>query len=180
MYYSDYNRPPEEREPIIETDQFHVHETEPPKKKKRGAAKFVALGLCCAIVGGLVGGGGVWAASRLGGAHSVIYEGTGGTTAVTLSNVDGQTVLTPEQIYAANLSAVVGVNGNVTTNVWGYTVKNAVSGSGFVISSNSTTSYILTNYHVLTASATSPCSSPTARAMTPLWWAARRTTTSPC
>ena len=149
MYYSDYNRPPEEREPIIETDQFHVHETEPPRKKKSGAAKFVALGLCCAIVGGLVGGGGVWAASRLGGAHSVIYEGTGGTTAVTLSNVDGQTVLTPEQIYAANLGAVVGVNGNVTTNVWGYTVKNAVSGSGFVISSNSTTSYILTNYHVI-------------------------------
>lgn len=149
MYYSDYNRPPEEREPIIETDQFRVHETEPPRKKKGMAAKFVALGLCCALIGGVVGGGGVWAASRLAGSHSVIYQGTGGTTAVTLSNVDGQTVLTPEEIYAANLGAVVGVNGNVDTNVWGYTVKNAVSGSGFVISSNATTSYILTNYHVI-------------------------------
>ena len=59
MYYSDYNRPPEEREPIIETDQFHVHDTEPPKPKKKGmAAKFVALGLCCALIGGAVGGGG--------------------------------------------------------------------------------------------------------------------------
>ena len=149
MYYSDYNRPPEEREPIIETNQFHVHETEPPKKKKGMAAKFVALGLCCALIGGAVGGGGVWAVSRLAGSHSVIYQGTGDTTAVTLSNVDGQTVLTPEEIYAANLGAVVGVNGNVDTNVWGYTVKNAVSGSGFVISSNATTSYILTNYHVI-------------------------------
>lgn len=149
MYYSDYNRPPEEREPIIETNQFHVHETEPPKKKKGMAAKFVALGLCCALIGGTVGGGGVWAVSRLAGSHSVIYQGTGDTTAVTLSNVDGQTVLTPEEIYAANLGAVVGVNGNVDTNVWGYTVKNAVSGSGFVISSNATTSYILTNYHVI-------------------------------
>ena len=149
MYYSDYNRPPEEREPIIETNQFHVHETEPPKKKKGMAAKFVALGLCCALIGGAVGGGGVWAVSRLAGSHSVLYQGTGDTTAVTLSNVDGQTVLTPEEIYAANLGAVVGVNGNVDTNVWGYTVKNAVSGSGFVISSNATTSYILTNYHVI-------------------------------
>lgn len=150
MYYSDYNRPPEEREPIIETDQFHVHDTEPPKPKKKGmAAKFVALGLCCALIGGAVGGGGVWAASRLAGSRSVIYQGTGNTTAVSLANVDGQTVLTPEEIYAANLGAVVGVNGNVDTNVWGYTVKNAVSGSGFVISSNSTTSYILTNYHVI-------------------------------
>ena len=150
MYYSDYNRPPEEREPIIETDQFHVHDTEPPKPKKKGmAAKFVALGLCCALIGGAVGGGGVWAASRLAGSRSVIYQGTGNTTAVSLANVDGQTVLTPEEIYAANLGAVVGVNGNVDTNVFGYTVKNAVSGSGFVISSNSTTSYILTNYHVI-------------------------------
>ena len=149
MYYSDYNRPPEEREPIIETDQFHVHGSEPPKKKNRAATKFVALGLCCALVGGLVGGGSVWAASRLAGGSSVIYQGTGNTTAVSLANVDGQTVLTPEEIYAANLGAVVGVNGNVDTNVWGYTVKNAVSGSGFVISSNSTTSYILTNYHVI-------------------------------
>ena len=149
MYYSDYNRPPEEREPIIETDQFHVHGNEPPKKKNRAATKFVALGLCCALVGGLVGGGSVWAASRLAGGSSVIYQGTGNTTAVSLANVDGQTVLTPEEIYAANLGAVVGVNGNVDTNVWGYTVKNAVSGSGFVISSNATTSYILTNYHVI-------------------------------
>ena len=149
MYYSDYNRPPEEREPIIETDQFHVHGNEPPKKKNRAATKFVALGLCCALVGGLVGGGSVWAASRLAEGSSVIYQGTGNTTAVSLANVDGQTVLTPEEIYAANLGAVVGVNGNVDTNVWGYTVKNAVSGSGFVISSNSTTSYILTNYHVI-------------------------------
>ena len=55
MYYSDYNRPPEEQEPI-ETQQFHVHEAETPRKKNRGAAKFAALGLCCALVGGLVFG----------------------------------------------------------------------------------------------------------------------------
>ena len=51
MYNSDYNRPPEEREPI-ETEHFHVWDAESPKppRKKSGAARFVALGLCCALV----------------------------------------------------------------------------------------------------------------------------------
>ena len=40
MYNSDYNRIPEDREPI-ETEQFHVYEAEPPKQKKRkGAARY--------------------------------------------------------------------------------------------------------------------------------------------
>ena len=149
MYYSDYNRPPEEREPVIETDQYHVYEAKPPRKRG-GKAKIVAIALCCALVGGLVGGGGVLTYNHFAGGRSTIYQGDTPTVTVDLASVDGSTVLTPEQIYAANLGAVVGVNGDkTTTNVWGYTVRNAVSGSGFVISSNATTSYILTNYHVI-------------------------------
>ena len=148
-YYSDYNRPPEEREPL-ETSQFHIYEAEPPKRKKRkGAARFAALGLCCALIGGVAGGGGVLAYNHFAGGSTTIYQGSAPSVAVNLAQVDGQTVLTPEEIYAANLGAVVGVNGSVTTNVFGYTVKNAVSGSGFVISSNAECSYILTNYHVI-------------------------------
>ena len=149
MYNSDYNRIPEDREPI-ETEQFHVYEAEPPKQKKRkGAARFVALGLCCALIGGLAGGGGVLAYNHFAGGSTTIYQGSAPTTAVNLASVDGHTVLTPEEIYAANLGAAVGVNGDVTTNAWGYTVRNAVSGSGFVISSNATSRYIVTNYHVI-------------------------------
>ena len=149
MYNSDYNRIPEDREPI-ETEQFHVYEAEPPKQKKRkGAARFVALGLCCALIGGLAGGGGVLAYNHFAGGSTTIYQGSAPSVAVNLAQVDGHTVLTPEEIYAANLGAVVGVNGSVTTNAWGYTVRNAVSGSGFVISSNATSSYIVTNYHVI-------------------------------
>ena len=148
-YYSDYNRPPEEREPL-ETSQFHIYEAEPPKRKKRkGAARFAALGLCCALIGGVAGGGGVLAYNHFAGGSTTIYQGSAPSVAVNLAQVEGQTVLTPEEIYAANLGAVVGVNGSVTTNVFGYTVKNAVSGSGFVISSNAECSYILTNYHVI-------------------------------
>ena len=149
MYNSDYNRIPEDREPI-ETEQFHVYEAEPPKQKKRkGAARFVALGLCCALIGGLAGGGGVLAYNHFAGGSTTIYQGSAPSVAVNLAQVDGHTVLTPEEIYAANLGAAVGVTGDVTTNVFGYTVKNAVSGSGFVISSNATSSYIVTNYHVI-------------------------------
>ena len=148
MYYSDYNRPPEEREPVIETDQYHVYEAKPPRKRG-GKAKIVAIALCCALVGGLVGGGGVLTYNHFAGSRSTIYQSNTPTVAVDLASVDGSTVLTPEQIYAANVGAVVGVNGDKTTNAWGYTVRNAVSGSGFVISSNATTSYILTNYHVI-------------------------------
>ena len=146
-YYSDYNRPPESQEPI-ETTQFHVYEAKPPRKR-RGAAKLVAVALCCALLGGVAGGGGVLAYNHFAGGSTTIYQGSAPSVAVNLAQVDGQTVLTPEQIYAANLGAVVGVNGSVTTNVFGYTVKNAVSGSGFVISSNAECSYILTNYHVI-------------------------------
>ena len=149
MYYSDYNRPPEEREPVIETNQYHVYEAQPQRKKRRGAAKIIAIALCCALLGGAAGAGGALAYGHFAGGASTIYQSTTPTTAVNLANVDGHTILTPEEIYASNLGAAVGVNGNVTTNVWGYTVKNAVSGSGFVISSNATTSYILTNYHVI-------------------------------
>lgn len=146
MYYNDYNRSPEEQEPI-EAQFFHVDPAEPPKKKNHLGLKIAAGCLVCALVGGALGGGGaLLATGQLGGASTVVYEGTRPTSAVSLANVDGKTVLTGEEVYAANLESVVGINGNVTTNVWGQTVKNPVSGSGFVISADG---YILTNYHVI-------------------------------
>ena len=146
MYYNDYNRSPEERE-SIETNSFHVSDPEPPKKRKRLGLKIAAGCLVCALVGGALGGGGaLLATGQLGGEKTVVYEGTRPTAAVSLANVDGKTVLSGEEIYAANLESVVGVNGDVTTNIWGQTVRNPVSGSGFVISADG---YILTNYHVI-------------------------------
>ena len=146
MYYNDYNRSPEEQEPV-EAQSFHVDSAEPPKKRNRLGLKIAAGCLVCALVGGALGGGGaLLATGQLGGASTVVYEGTRPTSAVSLSSVDGKTVLTGEEVYAANLESVVGINGDVTTNVWGQTVRNAVSGSGFVISADG---YILTNYHVI-------------------------------
>lgn len=53
----------------------------------------------------------------------------------------------PADIYAAACSQVVGVTTDVTyTNFFGQTSSTAVSGTGFIIS---TEGYIITNYHVI-------------------------------
>ena len=59
MYYSDYNRSPDERE-TFETSQYRVSDPGPerPHKKSRMGLKITAACLVCALVGGMVGGGG--------------------------------------------------------------------------------------------------------------------------
>lgn len=68
---------------------------------------------------------------------------SGGTGSV--AGQDG--ALTPGQVYALNVQAVVAIsNQSLTTNIYGQVSQTASSGSGFIISDSG---YVVSNYHVV-------------------------------
>ncbi len=131
------------------------YEYQPVKKEKKGWGKIVALALACSLLGGAVSAGILMADEWLDGPDdddvSVVLEGQRENTVLGTVKIDTGKLMTPAEVYAANVNSTVGITTSTTTNFWGYQTTSAASGSGFVLTEDG---YILTNYHVVKSSDT--------------------------
>ena len=151
--YMDANYEPQREEQRTPRQYYTPPEKPRPKKREKrglGAIGIIALCLICAILGGLTGG---YAAVRFtpeaprarGGTLNIAMHGP--IAAPRVSPVVSGEILTGTQIYEIGRYQTVGIQTEIThTNFLGMSTSTAVSGSGFIVTSNG---YIVTNYHVI-------------------------------
>ena len=132
--------------------QYHSGPQQPvqemkPVKKNRMGLRITALALCCALLGGAVGGGVAYYAGNRPGETSVNVSSRPATQ-VSVNTVDGKNAMSDAEVYAAGVNSVVSINvtGTSGTNFFGQAVQTASAGSVFILTKDG---YIVTNYHVV-------------------------------
>ena len=151
MYYNYDQNDPNGHQPW---DYPYTPQPQPVKRQKKKVGKVIALALCCSVAGGIIGAAGVTAYQNLTkepepepqAQTTQILQGIRENSVIETVDIQTGTLMTPAQVYAANVNSTVGITTSITTNFWGYQTTSAASGSGFILSSDG---YILTNFHVI-------------------------------